>query len=372
MMAVGCAGAVPQDLVRDKNIPVGLMCKNTFFDIPSMDADDSMPDPGAATCPLPTEGWWSGAMRAVLPLGSPQGPSASPLAGSPLSPSPLPPGLGLSTPDWAEPGFSPAPVLGPTPDWFGTTPTPVRPGSLGGGPGGHFAAMLALATADEGSRALLSYDPVPITMPPPPTIAAPSIPPALAGRLHGLATEPAVPSRDLLATAPFSATKQPPIALASPAKLPPPVRPLPTQPPLPSKPCLGTQPPGAPPSSVPAMRRAGAPALAPAAAAMGYVDAAPGLGPMSWPPGSGPARVQIQMASELGLPAHAQQMAAVAAANHAAAACGGKVRRRRGGKESKDPDRTLDDAFDWLPTATYVDLGCLVRMPPGAQAAAAC
>lgn len=39
-----------------------------------------------------------------------------------------------------------------------------------------------------------------------------------------------------------------------------------------------------------------------------------------------------------------------------------KSRRKRGGKECKDPEKAITDAFDWLPTSTYVDLGCLVRV----------
>lgn len=39
-----------------------------------------------------------------------------------------------------------------------------------------------------------------------------------------------------------------------------------------------------------------------------------------------------------------------------------KARRRRGSKDSKDPNRCRDDPSWWLPTATFVDLGVLVRV----------
>jgi hypothetical protein len=39
-----------------------------------------------------------------------------------------------------------------------------------------------------------------------------------------------------------------------------------------------------------------------------------------------------------------------------------KARRRRGSKEAKQPDRDKDSTW-WLPTATYIDLGDLIKVP---------
>lgn len=61
----------------------------------------------------------------------------------------------------------------------------------------------------------------------------------------------------------------------------------------------------------------------------------------------------VELARELGLQS-----------GHMATAAPSKTRRRRGAKESKDPDRVADVASDWLPTATYIDLGGLARVPP--------
>lgn len=104
-------------------IPDGLTCKNTFFDIPAVDQPESL-DLGPATCPLPTEGWWS----------SPSQSRASP---------------------------NPLEEIGPTPDWF-TTPAPQPPPSAVGSasapgtgasanaptPMSRFDRLLMEATAD--------------------------------------------------------------------------------------------------------------------------------------------------------------------------------------------------------------------------------
>lgn len=81
--------------------------------------------------------------------------------------------------------------------------------------------------------------------------------------------------------------------------------------------------------------------------------------PPLWPgtagPGASGARVRVELVRELGLERTAEPKP-----EHR------KPRRRRGSKESKEPERFADPA-SWMPTATFVDLGGLVRLGPVAR-----
>lgn len=94
-------------------IPDGLTCKNTFFDVPA--EDDSSMNVGPATCPLPTEGWWSS-------------PSVSQTCSN------------------TSPGC--LDDIGPTPDWFNVE---TSVGGAVGGPhaGRHFERLLAEADEED-------------------------------------------------------------------------------------------------------------------------------------------------------------------------------------------------------------------------------
>jgi len=91
-------------------IPDGLTCKNTFFDIST--ELESLTSPGPATCPPPTEGWWSSPM---LRRGSSEGTSID--------------------------------DMGPTPDWFGWEPATLNTANAIGT--SRFEALLADAVGPD-------------------------------------------------------------------------------------------------------------------------------------------------------------------------------------------------------------------------------
>lgn len=101
--------AGPWDPAR---IPEGLTCKNTFFDIPI--ASDVVLGSGSATCPLPTEGWWSSPSPSRARNGSNTG---------------SPPADEINTPDWLSMDFN----SGRTPPYLsfgmGVAPGRLRAGS---------------------------------------------------------------------------------------------------------------------------------------------------------------------------------------------------------------------------------------------------
>mmetsp|Transcript_72186 Transcript_72186/g.234479 ORF Transcript_72186/g.234479 Transcript_72186/m.234479 type:complete len:277 (-) Transcript_72186:76-906(-) len=82
---------------------------------------------------------------------------------------------------------------------------------------------------------------------------------------------------------------------------------------------------------------------------------------------TGCGRVLIRLASELGLTS-LEQTSTEADSPSVATTSGGKGRRRRGCKE-KEVILSAADPFDWLPTATRIDLSGLERIP---RTAAAC
>merc|ERR1719162_2069955 len=87
MSQTPAASEKQEDGESSVRIPEGLTFKNTFFDIPN--AED-VHEPGPATCPPATEGWWPSS-------GSSGG--GTPSIDSPSFASPLL-GLPQRTPDW--------------------------------------------------------------------------------------------------------------------------------------------------------------------------------------------------------------------------------------------------------------------------------
>lgn len=90
-------------------IPSGLTCKNTFFDVPK--ALDEIVAKGPATCPPPTQGWWSSASTSC---------------------------------DVPESSTVVSPDIGPTPDWFSSYIPSEGPAG-----GRHFDRLLADAVAED-------------------------------------------------------------------------------------------------------------------------------------------------------------------------------------------------------------------------------
>lgn len=282
------------------------------------------------------------------------------------------------TPDWFGPtpyprtAADPAPhkdlpTVGPTPDWFGdNTPTPPPPDRHGfrdtgdgGGGGGHFSRLMEAANEYDDEPADDAV-PMPVAPSSPQTTPSPGAPPPL----------PVVP----------------PTPLESPGA-PPPGWNKPAAPPVPPGGLLGTSGGGpvlAPPSAaVPVPLRSTGPGtglLPEAGSRLPPPCALPNLlpcGAMPRPPfmmppypmpmfspdvGSGRVLVLADVLG-LGYQGGAPGTGAAGTASKA-------TRRRRGSKESKDPDRS-DEPGGWLPTATFVDLGCLVKdapLPPAPQA----
>eukprot|EP00747_Dinoflagellata_sp_TGD_P107720 gnl/TRDRNA2_/TRDRNA2_170198_c2_seq2.p1 gnl/TRDRNA2_/TRDRNA2_170198_c2~~gnl/TRDRNA2_/TRDRNA2_170198_c2_seq2.p1 ORF type:complete len:360 (+),score=61.72 gnl/TRDRNA2_/TRDRNA2_170198_c2_seq2:94-1080(+) len=229
-------------------IPEGLTCKNTFFDIPSMDD----PVVGPASCPLPTKNWWASE-------------ASSPRASSPLRV---------------------CSELDPTPDWFDK----YLPQT---GNGRHFDQLLADAMCDSVD------EPENITLRTPPRLLL----------LEHLSNEP----------------KGLPMSSFEPVK-------------------WGSTP-------LPGLGSEGRILLQLARV-------------LHLPPPGTDKKSQLRMPASDGMTASKALPPAVASPGTSAPTANdssdaAKAKRRRGSKQAKEPDR---DPVFWLPTATYVDLGCLVRV----------
>jgi len=96
-----------------------------------------------------------------------------------------------------------------------------------------------------------------------------------------------------------------------------------------------------------------------------YEPPLPATGPLLSvpPPGSLPGRrVVVDLASELGFRHGGLLLAPTQIGPDGTCVPAAKARRRRGSKEAKQPDRAKDPTW-WLPSATYIDLGGLVKVP---------
>lgn len=354
--------------------PVKLQCKNTFFEIPDV-GDSSGYALGPATCPLPTEGWWS---------------SPTPSQGS------------------GRPEVSPNPNFQPTPDWSPTPnmPPDMPPGNLAvtsGAPSvGRFDRMLVEATAEDdvsdeeeqkerrpslhwidvssGETGGLQtpWEDTP-TFPPqrrisnkdgnttrqPPDVPPPAKPSSRfelmlqqanesdEGRRSSVASSfPKTPETCGMPDTPWGAGGlespwEEPAPFAAPHGFAAAYRP----------PLLAT----GPSASAYAPHVVGEPARLPLSS---LGEPMPTTGPLLsvpppvptapvGPPAGG--RVRVDLAGALfggpSLPASQNNSPEKT-----------KARRRRGSKEAKNPDHNKDDKW-WLPTSTYIDLGGLVKVP---------
>lgn len=441
-------------------IPEGLTCKNTFFDMPAMD-EPVHHDLGPATCPPPTEGWWSSPSPSrpscrsesspapgmedigptpdwfATPQVPPQLPSAASTGSSAKAPGSMSrfdrllleatnddndgdndepathkaqvlpssvglpsmsfdPGLafggagGLDTPWEDTPHFAPphsgysAPIPPPPP---GMAPGPGRPAHAAPS---RFDMLLMEANMDEsteGSRrsSVNSNRATPFADTPwEPGWSAPTMGTGLDtpwedaphyAAAHGfgqaglrpplIAPGGPLPSYGGPALAPLpslgdglaaAAARRPPLAdfgaysMGEPARLPLSSLDCQLEPHLPSTgPLLSVPPPAlaSRPMGLPAPGRV----IVDLARELGFQPSMAGMG-FAPPPGMPPVAMSPAPGSAVG-----------------ASAPVAKARRRRGSKEAKQPDRAKDPTW-WLPTATYIDLGAMVKVPKMPLAAA--
>jgi hypothetical protein len=365
----------------DSRDPVKLSYKNTFFEIPDVEEAFSAAI-GPATCPLPTEGWWS---------------SPSPSRGrSEASPNPLD-DIG-PTPDWSPTPHPPPGVIAPSIGRFDRmlveamdeedvadvevmkeTPTPAVTREISFSKGG--AGGLSTPWEDQSLLAAPITRDASNRLPPP---GPPPEKPARMGMFEKLLQQDLDNDSEVEASRRSSLNSgivMPETPWDGPSGLDTPWEETPQFAALPGfssfrPPLLSTGPAsgyvgGSLPVPSTAVGRSdfqhilGEPARLPPPESSLLEQPLHSMGPLlSVPPPVptapvGPPagkRVTVDLAGALGFGT------SMLPASQNSSPEKTKARRRRGSKEAKNPDHDKDDKW-WLPTSIYVDLGNLVKVP---------